>query len=82
MPESALKSALAAPVEMEPVGWGPEQSAELYRLDAWGDEFFVINEQGHAAVRPFGDERLSIDIVRLVHELERRQEPFPLLVRF
>jgi len=82
MPESALKSPPVVAVESEPPGWDPEQSAELYRLDAWGDEFFFINEQGHAAVRPFGDDRLAIDIVRLVHELERRQVPFPLLVRF
>lgn len=82
MPESALKPALEVPAELEPPVWDAQQSAELYRVDAWGDEFFFINEQGHAAVRPFGDERLSIDIARLVHELERRQVPFPLLVRF
>ena len=63
-------------------GWTPEASAELYRVESWGDSFFTINEQGHASVRPFGDERLSIDFVKLIEELERRAVGAPVLVRF
>jgi len=66
----------------EQTGWTPEASAELYRVESWGDSFFRINEQGHAAVQPFGDERLSIDFVRLIEELERRAVGSPVLVRF
>jgi arginine decarboxylase-like protein len=50
--------------------------------ESWGDSFFRINEQGHAAVQPFGDERLAIDFVKLVEELERRAISFPVLIRF
>jgi arginine decarboxylase len=70
------------PAEPAVPAWTPDQSAELYRVESWGDSFFYINEQGHATVRPFGDERLDIDIVRLTEELERRRIGFPVLVRF
>jgi arginine decarboxylase len=62
--------------------WTPEDSTELYRVESWGDSFFLINEKGHAAVRPFGDERLSIDFVDLIEELEHRAISVPVLVRF
>ena len=83
MAESAVSiardAALAAARE---VRWTPGDSAELYRVESWGDSFFRINEQGHAAVQPFGDERLAIDFVKLVEELERRAISFPVLIRF
>lgn len=83
MAESALSMQrdIAAAAAAEPA-WTPESSAELYRVESWGDSFFFINEEGHAAVRPFGDERPAIDIVALVRELERRALSFPVLVRF
>jgi len=62
--------------------WTPDDSAELYRVESWGDSFYLINEKGHAAVRPFGDERLAIDFVDLIEELERRAISAPVLVRF
>jgi arginine decarboxylase len=62
--------------------WTPEDSAELYRVESWGDSFYLINEKGHAAVRPFGDERLAIDFVDLIEELERRAISAPVLIRF
>lgn len=74
--------AAAEPAPAREPDWTPDQSAELYRVESWGDSFYYINEQGHAAVRPFGDERLGIDIVRLTEELERRGIGFPVLVRF
>ncbi len=83
MVESALSMQrdVGAAAAAEPA-WTPESSAELYRVESWGDSFFFINEEGHAAVRPFGDERPAIDIVALVRELERRALSFPVLVRF
>ncbi len=78
---ATLSTAAAAGVPPEG-DWSPQQATELYRIESWGDSFYFINEQGHAAVYPFGDERLAIDIVSLARELERRAIPFPLLVRF
>jgi len=62
--------------------WTLEDAAELYRLSAWGDDFFVINAQGHMAVQPFDDRQLSIDIMDVVAELRRRGVRFPALLRF
>ncbi len=70
-----------APVR-EQSPWTAQDSAELYRVESWGDSFFGVNEHGHAAVRPFGDDRLAIDIVKLIAELERRALAFPVLIRF
>ncbi len=69
-----------APLQPEP--WSAERSSELYRLDAWGEGFFFINEHGHAAVRPFPENDLAIDIVQVVAEIRRRNAGFPVLIRF
>ena len=85
MAESAVSIARDAAQAAAPAResrWTPEDSAELYRVESWGDSFFLINDQGHAAVRPFGDERLAIDFVKLIEELERRAISFPVLIRF
>jgi arginine decarboxylase len=65
-----------------PESWSAERSSELYRLDAWGEGFFFINEQGHAAVRPLPDSDVAIDIVQVVADIRRRNSGFPVLIRF
>lgn len=83
MADSAVSiTRAAAQAAARDARWTPEDSAELYRVESWGDSFFLINEQGHAAVRPFGDGRLAIDFVKLIEELERRTISFPVLIRF
>jgi arginine decarboxylase len=62
--------------------WSRDDAAEHYRIPAWGDGFFVINPQGHMAVRPFDDSELSIDIMDVVAELRRRGAAFPAVLRF
>ncbi|MDH4048369.1 MAG: biosynthetic arginine decarboxylase [Gammaproteobacteria bacterium] len=62
--------------------WSPDDAAELYRLDAWSDGFFVVNELGHVAVKPFENDALTIDITDVVAEARRRDIKFPLLLRF
>jgi len=64
------------------VGWSVEDATEHYRVDAWSDGFFVVNEAGHMAVRPFDDSDLSIDITEVVAELRARGVAFPALLRF
>ncbi len=63
-------------------GWTVEDAAELYRVDSWSDGFFIVNERGHMAVQPHGDDALSIDIMDVVNEARRRGISFPLLLRF
>jgi arginine decarboxylase len=67
------------PVDMT---WSTEDAAELYRLEAWSDGFFVVNERGHVAVKPFDNDSLTIDIMDVVNEMRRRNINFPLLLRF
>jgi len=62
--------------------WSIDDAAELYRIEAWSDGFFGINEHGHMAVLPFDDRSLSIDIMDVVAELRSRGVRFPALLRF
>jgi len=66
----------------EAQGWTGAQAAELYRVEAWGDGFFHVNDRGHAAVRPLEDSSLSIDIVDVVADICRRGLHLPVLIRF
>jgi arginine decarboxylase len=74
--KAAVDSAVAAD------DWSAEDASELYRLDAWSDRFFRINDHGHIAVHPFEDNDLCIDVMDVVQEAERRDISFPLLLRF
>ena len=62
--------------------WTTKDAAELYRVDAWSDGFFAVNDSGHIEVRPFGDDQLTIDINDVVAELGQRGVRFPVLLRF
>ncbi len=62
--------------------WTTRDAAELYCLDGWSDGFFVINDEGHVAVRPYDDNPLTIDVMQVIAEVRRRNISFPLLIRF
>lgn len=62
--------------------WTVEDAEDLYRMRAWGDSFFFINEKGHVAVRPMPQQSLSIDVYDVVQDLRQRNVPFPVLIRF
>jgi arginine decarboxylase len=66
----------------EPESWSGAEAAELYRVEAWGDGFYHVNERGHAAVRPLADSDLSVDIVEVVADIRNRGLQPPLLIRF
>lgn len=72
----------ASGADRDAAAWSIEDAAELYRIDAWSDGFFGINERGHMAVLPFDDGSLSIDIMDVVAELRSRGVRFPVLLRF
>src|SRR5690606_6721610 len=67
---------------VSPRSWAVDDAGGPYRLDAWGDGFFRINEAGHIAVHPFDDQDLGIDVLDVVEEAGRRGIDFPLLLRF
>ncbi len=62
--------------------WVIQDARDLYRLEAWSDGFFDVDEQGHVTVRPSEDDALSIDVMEVVSELRRRGVSPPLLLRF
>jgi len=59
-----------------------EDASELYRIGAWSDGFFIINDAGHVGVQPFEDNPLTIDVMDVIAEARRRKIRFPLLLRF
>lgn len=83
MPESdRQRSAHAAPPAEPTPDWSLADAEALYRVRAWGDSFFHVNERGHVAVRPLPDQPLTIDLADVVDDLRRRDVPFPALIRF
>lgn len=62
--------------------WGTEDSAELYRVDVWGDDFFFIDAHGNASVKPKEDGDLAISIPRVVADLTEQGVTLPVLLRF
>ena len=62
--------------------WRIDDSRDLYNVRGWGINYFDINEEGHATVRPLRDKGPEIDLHKLVQELDLRDMPTPILVRF
>jgi arginine decarboxylase len=62
--------------------WGVADSAKLYGIQSWGQGYFSINGEGHVAVHPTQDPKLSVDLKKLVDELRERDIQLPMLVRF
>lgn len=62
--------------------WSPRDSAHLYGIDLWGQEYFSINSDGHVAVHPTRNPARSIDLYKLVDEIRKRDIGLPLLIRF
>jgi arginine decarboxylase len=84
--KSSTGSTSATGAESKPArisaDWTVDDAAELYRVDAWSDGFFVVNERGRMAVLPLGEGSLSIEIMDVVKELRSRGVRFPVLLRF
>ena len=61
--------------------WRIEDSAELYNINAWGLNYFTINDKGHVAVTPRPD-YASVDLKEVMDELQVRDITAPVLLRF
>jgi arginine decarboxylase len=66
----------------EEAGWMPRDAEELYHMNFWSDDFFHVNDLGNVGVRPVQGSRQSVDLRRVVKELERRGTRFPVVIRF
>lgn len=62
--------------------WTVEDSAELYRVGAWGSGYFSVNPRGHVEARPTGPEGPQIDLHEVVNGLSARGIDTPVLLRF
>lgn len=81
VPDPRLPGALAGEAVESPPQWSVEQATELYRISAWSDGFFHVNDQGRLVVRVAAD---SPDIVisDIVADLRARGIRLPALIRF
>jgi arginine decarboxylase len=62
--------------------WSIKDSAKIYNLPNWGDDFFSINKKGHICVHPSPSSKYSIDLRVLVDDLIKRKIKPPILLRF
>jgi arginine decarboxylase len=62
--------------------WSGSESAELYRIESWGDPYFFVNELGHVGVRSLDERGTEVDLPAIVSALRQRGVKLPALVRF
>jgi len=62
--------------------WSIAETAQLYRLHAWGQGYFSINERGHVVVRPDTTASREIDLLEVMQGLQARDLNAPVVVRF
>ncbi|MEZ4484255.1 MAG: arginine decarboxylase [Syntrophotaleaceae bacterium] len=62
--------------------WSIRDSAKIYNLPNWGDDFFSINKRGNICVHPSPSSKYAIDLRALVDDLIKRNIKPPILLRF
>jgi len=65
-----------------PKKWTVADSAEVYGVKYWGNNYFSINDAGNVQAHPAGADNGKIDLKELVDEVSRRGIGLPLLIRF
>jgi arginine decarboxylase len=65
-----------------PRKWTVADSAEVYGVKYWGNNYFAINDAGNVVAHPAGPDGARIDLKELVDEVARRGIGLPLLIRF
>ena len=66
----------------ETTGWSIDDSATLYDVARWSDDYFHISDDGTVLVSPARDPEQSIDLKRLVDQMTQRGMQLPILFRF
>jgi arginine decarboxylase len=59
-----------------------DHAADLYGLDAWGNGYLAVRDNGHLLVTPTRDATRGIDVYEVVSKLVRRGYNTPILLRF
>jgi len=70
-----------APLEETP-SWSVQDAEELYHVNAWGDGYFFVNDEGHVAVCPSQDRTQAVDVYQVVQDLRQGSLAPPMLIRF
>jgi arginine decarboxylase len=65
-----------------PRKWNVGDSAEVYGVKYWGNNYFSVNDAGNVQSHPSGVDGAKIDLKELVDEVARRGIGLPLLIRF
>ncbi len=63
------------------MNWSCEKSAALYGINAWGGDYFKINQAGNIEVTASKD-KPGLDLFRLIQDLRERGVRPPILIRF
>ena len=62
--------------------WSVEDSAQLYDIARWSDDYFHVSDDGTVLVSPDRNPANSIDLKQLVDRLAERGIRLPVLLRF
>ena len=62
--------------------WTVDDSADLYQIAAWSDDYFSIGREGQIVVHPEGSGTSQIGLYEIVNDLVRRGYELPMLLRF
>lgn len=62
--------------------WTIQDTADLYDIARWSDDYFHFSDSGHLLVSPDRDPANAIDVKELVDRLGQRGLELPILVRF
>ncbi len=61
--------------------WTVRDAMELYNIPNWGSPYFSINDFGNVCVHPEGPSGPTLDLKKVVDELQRRGIHLPILIR-
>ncbi len=62
--------------------WSLADSAHLFHVAEWGDDYFQVGASGHVEVTPEGNASKAIDLFELVGQIQARGVQAPMLIRF
>lgn len=62
--------------------WTVQNSSDLYKVGAWGSNFFEVNDKGNIVVTPTGTNGSKVDLLELTQDLQERGIRVPMLIRF
>lgn len=62
--------------------WTPEQSAEGYGINNWGNGYYRVNQNGNISVTPMGANGPAVDLYELTQDLLDRGIRIPIMIRF